>query len=474
MRRSRRTPTRPTRSSGSERGSTPTTGPGRSAGATPTTWPSSSASTPPSPWPTATGSASRRSPAAGRCRDALGLSPAGGVWVKDETGNVSGSHKARHLFGTLLEIVVAEASPLTRPARVRESGPAAPGRAPLAIAVLRQRRPRRSGRRARRRAPPGRLHPRRRRSGGRAAAARPRRRVHGLRARAGGRRRPDLPRAAARDRRRCDPVHLPGEPQRPRDRGRRDARLGDRVALSGRPVAQPAWTGSWCRSAAARCARPSSGPRGTAAATVQPRIHAVQPASVRAAWPARFERGTGPRRRRRAASRRSSPTPPATARRSCGPGSPSRTASPTGSSTTRPTTGWPCVRWHAGQRRRPARGLEATLDEANDLARTHHRHRRRPHRLGRAGRPAGPGPHPCHPPRRVRRRPVHRRRAARRHPHRRHAAEQSDEELPGSGHPVPQGLQPRRVHPGLPGRRRPGARSRATAATPTCSSTRPC
>ena len=32
----------------------------------------------------------------------------GGVWVKDETGNVSGSHKARHLFDVLLQLEVAE------------------------------------------------------------------------------------------------------------------------------------------------------------------------------------------------------------------------------------------------------------------------------------------------------------------------------------------------------------------------------
>lgn len=50
---------------------------------------------------------------------ALGLSDAGGAWVKDETGNVSGSHKARHLFGTLLEL---------------EAGGGATGAAPLAIA----------------------------------------------------------------------------------------------------------------------------------------------------------------------------------------------------------------------------------------------------------------------------------------------------------------------------------------------------
>jgi threonine dehydratase len=59
---------------------------------------------------------------------ALGFSAAGGVWVKDETGNVSGSHKARHLFGTLLELGVEEAR-LAAAGR----GPAAGG-AHLAIA----------------------------------------------------------------------------------------------------------------------------------------------------------------------------------------------------------------------------------------------------------------------------------------------------------------------------------------------------
>ncbi len=37
---------------------------------------------------------------------ALGLTD-GGVWVKDETGNVSGSHKARHLMGVALHLDVA-------------------------------------------------------------------------------------------------------------------------------------------------------------------------------------------------------------------------------------------------------------------------------------------------------------------------------------------------------------------------------
>jgi threonine synthase len=41
--------------------------------------------------------------------DRLGFDHRGGVLVKDETGNVSGSHKARHLIGTLLELDVADA-----------------------------------------------------------------------------------------------------------------------------------------------------------------------------------------------------------------------------------------------------------------------------------------------------------------------------------------------------------------------------
>jgi len=59
--------------------------------------------------------------------DALGFSAGGGVWVKDETGNVSGSHKARHLFGTLLELAVEAA-------RRDADGTPPAGPAPLAIA----------------------------------------------------------------------------------------------------------------------------------------------------------------------------------------------------------------------------------------------------------------------------------------------------------------------------------------------------
>jgi threonine synthase len=40
--------------------------------------------------------------------DALGFVDGGGVWVKDETGGVGGSQKARHLFGILLHLLVVE------------------------------------------------------------------------------------------------------------------------------------------------------------------------------------------------------------------------------------------------------------------------------------------------------------------------------------------------------------------------------
>lgn len=57
----------------------------------------------------------------------LGFTDDGGVWVKDETGQVAGSHKARHLLTALLHLVTAESV-----AAVPWSGTAA--RPPLAIA----------------------------------------------------------------------------------------------------------------------------------------------------------------------------------------------------------------------------------------------------------------------------------------------------------------------------------------------------
>jgi threonine dehydratase len=45
---------------------------------------------------------------AGQLSDALGFNADGGVWVKDETGQVAGSHKARHLMTILLHILTIE------------------------------------------------------------------------------------------------------------------------------------------------------------------------------------------------------------------------------------------------------------------------------------------------------------------------------------------------------------------------------
>ena len=58
----------------------------------------------------------------------------GGVWAKDETGNVSGSHKARHLFGLALHLAVDEV-PSTTPLAIASCGNAALGAAVIAGAV---------------------------------------------------------------------------------------------------------------------------------------------------------------------------------------------------------------------------------------------------------------------------------------------------------------------------------------------------
>ena len=72
--------------------------------------------------------------------DALGFSVDGGVWVKDETHNVGGSHKARHLLPILLHLRAAEASglaPWTQrpPLAIASCGNAAIAAATLAAAV---------------------------------------------------------------------------------------------------------------------------------------------------------------------------------------------------------------------------------------------------------------------------------------------------------------------------------------------------
>lgn len=68
---------------------------------------------------------------------ALGL-PGGSVWVKDETGNVAGSHKARHLFGLALALEVRERTGLADPSERahRELAIASCGNAALAAAVV--------------------------------------------------------------------------------------------------------------------------------------------------------------------------------------------------------------------------------------------------------------------------------------------------------------------------------------------------
>ena len=68
--------------------------------------------------------------------DRLGFSATGGVWVKDETGNVAGSHKGRHLMGVLLHLEVAERIGLADPGARPDLAIASCGNAALAAAVL--------------------------------------------------------------------------------------------------------------------------------------------------------------------------------------------------------------------------------------------------------------------------------------------------------------------------------------------------
>ena len=66
----------------------------------------------------------------------LGFAEDGGVWVKDETGNVSGSHKARHLFGLLVHLEVVERLGRTDPDHRPHLAIASCGNAALAAAVV--------------------------------------------------------------------------------------------------------------------------------------------------------------------------------------------------------------------------------------------------------------------------------------------------------------------------------------------------
>jgi threonine synthase len=68
--------------------------------------------------------------------ESLGFSADGGVWVKDETGNVAGSHKGRHLMGVLIHLAVMEACGLLDPGDRPDLAIASCGNAALAAAVL--------------------------------------------------------------------------------------------------------------------------------------------------------------------------------------------------------------------------------------------------------------------------------------------------------------------------------------------------
>jgi threonine synthase len=67
--------------------------------------------------------------------ESLGFSGTGGVWVKNETGNVSGSHKGRHLMGVLIHLAVMEECGLLDRANRRGLAIASCGNAALAAAV---------------------------------------------------------------------------------------------------------------------------------------------------------------------------------------------------------------------------------------------------------------------------------------------------------------------------------------------------
>jgi threonine synthase len=68
--------------------------------------------------------------------DALGFGSDGGTWVKDETANVSGSHKARHLMGVMIYLQVLEETGMADPHHRPELAIASCGNAALAAGVV--------------------------------------------------------------------------------------------------------------------------------------------------------------------------------------------------------------------------------------------------------------------------------------------------------------------------------------------------
>ena len=73
---------------------------------------------------------------------ASGLGTSASIWVKDETGNVSGSHKARHLFGLLVHLEVVDRLGMTKgtppPLAIASCGNAALAAAVVAAAGRRR------------------------------------------------------------------------------------------------------------------------------------------------------------------------------------------------------------------------------------------------------------------------------------------------------------------------------------------------
>ena len=156
--------------------------------------------------------------------DGLGFGAAGGVWIKDETGNVTGSHKGRHLMGVLLHLEVAERLGLADPEARPDLAIASCGNAAFAAAVV----ARAADRRLRVFVP---------------VDADPV--VLGALRELGAdvetcTRTPGVPGDPTFARLRVEvaagavPVHLPGERERPGHRGRRDPGLRDRVGLARR------------------------------------------------------------------------------------------------------------------------------------------------------------------------------------------------------------------------------------------------
>ncbi len=84
------------------------------------------------------GRAFRRTPMARQPALAAALASKPRLWVKDETGNVAGSHKGRHLIGVMLYLRVLEAAahPAAQTLRKRRLAIASCGNAALAAAVV--------------------------------------------------------------------------------------------------------------------------------------------------------------------------------------------------------------------------------------------------------------------------------------------------------------------------------------------------